>query len=115
MAQLGLNLQTSEPTARDAEVTETIATGKGVRLERIVSFGQASPEGFWYDQSETEWVTVLTGRARIRIADQANAINLGPGDTLLLPAHCRHRIEWTDPDQSTVWLALFVDGELKVL
>jgi hypothetical protein len=66
------------------------------------------------DQAEAEWVTVLTGSARIRIADQASAISLGPGDTLLLPAHCRHRVEWTEPDQRTIWLALFVDGELNV-
>src|ERR1700730_1697926 len=113
MTHLGLNLLTSEPSARDAEVTQTIVMGKGVRLERIVSHGQASPDGFWYDQVETEWVTVLTGKARMRIADQASAISLGPGDTLLLPAHCRHRVEWTDPEQPTVWLALFVDGELN--
>jgi len=113
MTRLGLNLLTSEPAARDGEVTQTIATGKGVRLERIVSFGQASPDGFWYDQAEIEWLTMLTGSARIRIADQAGEITLGPGDTLLLPAHCRHRVEWTDPDQSTIWLALFVDGDLK--
>jgi cupin 2 domain-containing protein len=115
MARFGLNLLTSEPSARDAEVTQTLVTGKGVRVERIVSHGQASPDGFWYDQAEDEWVTVLTGRARIRIADQAGEIALGPGDTLLLPAHCRHRLEWTDPDQPTVWLALFVEGGLNTM
>lgn len=113
MLRLGLNLLTSVPSARDAEVTQVLACDKGVRLERIVSLGQSSPDGFWYDQPEAEWVTVLTGRARIRIADQANEIVMGPGDTLLLPARCRHRVEWTDPDQPTTWLALFVDGELK--
>lgn len=114
MTRLGLNLLIHEPLARDAEVTETLVTGKGVRVERIVSHGQASPEGFWYDQAEAEWVTILAGRARIRIADQANEIVMGPGDTLLLPAHCRHRVEWTDPEQPTIWLALFVDGGLKI-
>jgi cupin 2 domain-containing protein len=113
MTRLGLNLLTLEPAARDVEVTRTIVAGKGVRLECIVSHGHASPDGFWYDQAEGEWVTVLTGRARIRIADQGDAIALGPGDTLLLPARCRHRVEWTDPGQPTVWLALFVDGDLK--
>ena len=113
MTQLGLNLLSSEASAQDAEVTRTIVAGNGVRLERIVSHGQASPDGFWYDQAEAEWVTVLAGRARIKVADQASAITLGPGDTLLLPAHCRHRVEWTDPDQPTVWLALFVEGQLK--
>ena len=72
MTRLGLNLLTSEPSARDAEVTRTIVAGKGVRLKRVVSHGQASPDGFWYDQAEAEWVTVLTGRARISIADQAD-------------------------------------------
>ncbi len=114
MTSLGLNLLTLEPSARDAEITQVLATGKGVRLERIVSYGRASPEGFWYDQAEAEWVTILTGRARIRIADQSNEIVMGPGDTLLLPAHCRHRVEWTDPGQPTVWLALFVEGEVKI-
>ena len=112
MTHLGLNLLTSEPSARDAEVTRTIVAGKGVRLERIVSHGQASPDGFWYDQAEAEWVTLLTGRARIKIAGDVSEITMGPGDTLLLPAHCQHRVEWTDPQQPTVWLALFFDGEL---
>ena len=115
MLRSGFNLLTPEPLARGAEVTQQIATGNGMRLERIVSHGQASPEGFWYDQTEAEWVTVLTGRTRIRLAEQASSITLGPGDTLYLPAHCRHRVEWTDPDQPTVWLAVFVDHDLKVL
>jgi len=25
---------------------------------------------------------------------------------VVIPARCRHRVEWTDPDQETVWLAL---------
>ena len=64
MTRLGLNLLAPEPSANADEVTQTIATGKGVRLECIVSYGQASPDGFWYDQAEAEWMTVLTGRAR---------------------------------------------------
>jgi len=24
-----------------------------------------------------------------------------------LPAKCRHRVDWTDPDEPTVWLAVF--------
>jgi cupin 2 domain-containing protein len=113
MTSLGPNLLSLEPAAQNAEVTQPLAIGKGVRLERVVSLGQSSPDDFWYDQSEAEWVTILSGRARIRIADQESALTMGPGDTLLLPAHCRHRVEWTDPDQPTVWLALFVAGELS--
>jgi cupin 2 domain-containing protein len=114
MKHVGLNLLTVRPLAQDTETTETIVTGPGVRLQRIVSFGHASHEGFWYDQAEAEWVTLIAGQARIRIADQMDPISLHPGDTLLLPAHCRHRVDWTDPSQPTIWLALFFEAERKL-
>ena len=107
------NLLTSLPAARDAEVSETLITAHGIRLQRIISFGQVSPEGFWYDQKEAEWVMLLTGRARLLIAGEADDRILGPGDAVYLPAHCRHRVEWTDPEHPTVWLALFIDGQLR--
>jgi cupin 2 domain-containing protein len=106
------NLLTSLPPARDAEVSETLITAHGIRLQRIISFGQVSPEGFWYDQKESEWVMLLTGRARLVIAGEAEERIMGPGDAVYLPAHCRHRVEWTDPDHPKVWLALFIDGQL---
>lgn len=106
------NLLTSLPSARDAEMSETLITAHGIRLQRIISFGQISPEGFWYDQKEAEWVVLLTGRARLVIAGEVETRILGPGDAVYLPAHCRHRVEWTDPDHPTVWLALFIDGQL---
>ena len=102
------NLLNSLPDARTAEVSEALVTGQGVRLERIVSLGQASPEGFWYDQDDAEWVMLLSGKARLAIAGEPQEYELGPGDTIFLPAHCRHRVTWTDPEHPTVWLALFV-------
>ena len=105
-----------EPTAvvaaRGAEVTETFLTGDGLRFERIVSYGQASPDGFWYDQTEAEWVMVLSGCARLTIAGEPLDHELGPGDAVFIPARCRHRVAWTDPHQPTVWLALFIDARL---
>ncbi len=100
-------LLSSRPAACDAEVSEPLLTGNGFRFERIVSHGQASPDGFWYDQTEAEWVMVLTGRARLTIAGEPHDHDLGPGDAVFLPARCRHRVAWTDPHQPTVWLALF--------
>ena len=100
------------PAACDAEVTVTLLTADGLRFERIVSHGQASPDGFWYDQTEAEWVMVLTGRARLTIAGEPHDHDLGPGDAVFLPARCRHRVAWTDPHQPTVWLALFFDVRL---
>ena len=79
----------------------------GVRIERIVSTGQCSPPDFWYDQAEGEWVLVLRGAARLRFADEAEARRLGPGDFVDIAPHRRHRVEWTTPDEATVWLAVF--------
>jgi cupin 2 domain-containing protein len=84
----------------------TLAAGGQARIERIVSSGQASPPGFWYDQDEAEWVVLLTGAAGLRFADEAETRVLRPGDHLLIPAHRRHRVEWTDAQGLTVWLAV---------
>jgi cupin 2 domain-containing protein len=75
-----------------------------VRIERIVSHGHASPGGFWYDQDRHEWVVVLTGAARLRFDD--DIVELKPGDFATIPAHTKHRVEWTTPDEPTVWLAV---------
>ena len=91
---------------RDEELLTTLAERPGVRIERIVSTGQASPPGFWYDQDWGEWVVLLCGAARLRLAEEAEARRLAPGDWVDIPAHCRHRVEWTDPDRPTVWLAV---------
>ena len=105
-----MNLLRDLPDARTAEIVETILSAPGVRIERIVSFGQASPEGFWYDQAESEWVLLLAGTARLRFADEAEARTLGPGDHVHIAAHRRHRVEWTDPERPTIWLAVFYGG-----
>ena len=89
------------------EVATTLLQRPGAKLERIVSTGQASPPGFWYDQPDDEWVLLVSGAARIEI-DGEGVTDLRAGDYLLLPAHRRHRVDWTDPDQPTVWLALYL-------
>ena len=88
------------------EILEVLSA-PGVRIERIVSRGQVSPPGFWYDQSEGEWVMVLQGAARIRFEIDNVVVVLKKGDSLHIPAHARHRVDWTDPGQDTVWLAIF--------
>ncbi|MBI4219953.1 MAG: cupin domain-containing protein [Chloroflexi bacterium] len=100
------NLFANLPDAVTDEVIEVLARGRHTRIERIVSRGQASPPGFWYDQATDEWVLVLKGRARLRFESQAHAVEMGPGDCLNIPAHARHRVEWTDLDHEAVWLAI---------
>jgi cupin 2 domain-containing protein len=102
-----VNLLRDLPDASAAEVTDALLSTPEVRIERIVSLGQASPPGFWYDQDEAEWVLLLSGAARLRFADESDVRTLGPGDWLHIAAHRRHRVEWTDPTQPTVWLAVF--------
>lgn len=102
-----MNLLAPLPDAREAEITETVLARPGVRIERIVSLGQKSPPGFWYDQDEGEWVVLLAGAARLRFADEAEARLLRPGDWLDIAPRRRHRVEWTDPAAPTVWLAVF--------
>lgn len=104
------NLFADLPETLTEEEVTTIAQAAGVRLQRIVSTGQASPPGFWYDQDEAEWVMVVRGRAGLLIEGEAAPRTLGEGDHVLIAAHVRHRIEWTDPDQPTVWLALYYEG-----
>lgn len=101
------NLLRDLPDARGGEVTETLLAAPGLRVERIVSLGQASPPGFWYDQDEAEWVLLLAGAARLRFADEAADRLLGPGDHVNIAPRRRHRVEWTDPAAPTVWLAVF--------
>lgn len=102
----GLFADLPRSTVKDEQFSELL-TRPGLRIERIVSTGQCSPPDFWYDQSEGEWVCVLQGEARLRFADEADIRHLGAGDFLDIAPHRRHRVEWTAPDQTTVWLAVF--------
>jgi len=90
------------------ERVETLLARNGLTLERIVSHGQATPEGEWYDQPCAEWVVLLKGAAGLRFEDEAEIRQLRPGDYLLIPAHARHRVEWTSETETTVWLAMHV-------
>lgn len=105
--QLG-NLLQNLPDAREGEVTDVLLQTPTLRLERIVSHGQASPHGFWYDQAEGEWVCVLQGAGQLILLDPEETIDLRPGDYVWLAPHRRHRVAWTAPDQPTVWLAVFI-------
>ena len=100
------NLLADLPSALADEEVATLAASGHMRLDRIVSTGQASPEGVWYDQAEAEWVVVLRGRARLRFEGEDADREFGPGDYVHIPAHARHRVAWTAPDTPTVWLAL---------
>jgi cupin 2 domain-containing protein len=100
------NLFAALPRAVGDEVVDVLVGTSDVRLERIVSTGQRTPPGQWYDQDTNEWVTVLRGSAGLRLEGDDEVIVLRPGDWVDIAAHRRHRVEWTDPVTPTVWLAL---------
>jgi cupin 2 domain-containing protein len=108
------NLFENLPVAWPEEVYTLLLQQADIRIERIISQGQASPAGFWYDQAEHELVFLLQGSAQLQLTGEA-VISLRPGDWLLIPAHARHRVVWTDPDQPSIWLAIFfpVNGQLQ--
>jgi cupin 2 domain-containing protein len=100
------NLFADLPRSLLEEQFEDLLTGDGFKLERIVSTAHATPAGEWYDQDADEWVVLLRGSAELRFDGELQGVVMRPGDYVLIPAHRRHRVEWTDPGQPTVWLAL---------
>jgi cupin 2 domain-containing protein len=100
------NLFADLPSELPEEFVTVVAENEHVRIERIVSTGHNSPEDFRYDQDEHEWVVVLKGEAKLLFED-GGAVQMKPGDHVLIPAHKTHRVEWTTPEEPTVWLAVF--------
>ena len=100
------NLFEDIPSSLPNELIEVLVSSEDIRIERIVSDGHRSPQDFWYDQTQNEWVVVLAGKAMLRYADGRDH-SLNPGDHVLIPAHKKHRVEWTSDEEQTIWLAVF--------
>jgi len=99
------NLFAGLPADMPEELFQTLLSAPGLRVERIVSHGHSSPGGFWYDQETHEWVLLISGAARLRF-EGGDPIEMVPGSYVNIPARRRHRVEWTDPTQPTVWVAI---------
>ncbi|MEN6458394.1 MAG: phosphoribosylaminoimidazole carboxylase [Thermoguttaceae bacterium] len=100
------NLLAKMPKELPEELVTRLVEAEGVRIERIVSRGHASPPGFWYDQSQHELVVLLQGQATVEFDDSRGTVEMVRGSWLNIPAHCKHRVAWTDPADETVWLAV---------
>ena len=100
------------PKTLPEELCQTLLKKPNLRIERIVSKGHSSANGFWYDQNQDEWVMVLQGQARLKFFD-GSSIELAVGDYLLIPANCKHQVEWTTPTMETVWLAIHIFADDK--
>ena len=99
------NLFADLPTGLASEFFTTVLESSCIRIERIVSQGHVSPKDFWYDQDQHEWVMVLKGRARLCVEDRV--VEMEAGDFIHIPAQTKHRVDWTTPDELTIWLAVY--------
>jgi cupin 2 domain-containing protein len=104
------NLFENLPGAAVEEKFTTLAKFPSARIERIVSTGQASPTGLWYDHEQAEWVVLLNGSASVMQEGKETPRVPRPGEDVEIPARKKHRVEWTDPKETTVWLAAHADG-----
>ena len=110
MMEYPANLFADLPAHLPAELVTKLLDTAGVRIERIISHSHASPADFWYDQPQHEWVIVLKGAARLQFED--GMVEMKPGDFVNIPAFKKHRVDWTTPDEPTVWLGVRY-GEAK--
>ena len=99
------NILADIPAQLPQELFTSLLQNEQLHIERIVSRGHANKKDEWYDQSHDEWLILIQGEAILEFSGQAELIKLQAGDYLLIPAHCRHRVEWTDPNRDTIWLA----------
>ncbi len=100
------NIFENLPADATEEFFDRIAGHGPCRIERIVSRGHASPPGFWYDQDWYEWVIVVKGKACLSFEATGETVILSPGSHAAIPAHCRHRVEWTADGEETIWIAV---------
>lgn len=107
------NLFGAIPSALQDELIQVLAESGNVRIERIVSDGHTTEPGEWYDQAWDEWVLLASGSAVVLFENNSVPAVLNPGDHLLIPAHCRHRVEQTDSGGKTVWVAVHFDGSSR--
>jgi cupin 2 domain-containing protein len=101
------NFFSNIPAELQEEIIEKILNKGSIRIERIISKGHSSPDNFWYDQNENEWVLVLQGQAKLLFEGNEEAVLLAAGDYINIPGNVRHRVEWTIPNVETIWLAVY--------
>lgn len=109
------NIFQNLPTNLDVEHFQTLLESQGFMLERIISRGQATPEGEWLSQDRDEWVLLLKGQAGLLMDGDAEPRVLKSGDYIHIPAGHRHRVEWTLKGADTIWLAIHFDADFLTI
>lgn len=104
--QIKKNIFKDLPLSSPDEIFESIIENENIKIERIISEGHATSEGYWYDQDQNEFVMLLQGKAQISFTEDEPVV-LNPGEYIIIPAHKKHRVEWTSKIEKTLWLAVF--------
>jgi cupin 2 domain-containing protein len=102
------NIFTHIPEQLPEELFTSLLKQDKIHIERIVSQGHSTPSGQWYDQIQDEWVLVIQGQAELIYQQPLQKITMKAGDSIFIPAHTKHRVEWTSPDRQTIWLAVHI-------
>ncbi|HHE64583.1 MAG TPA: cupin domain-containing protein [Bacteroidetes bacterium] len=102
------NIFSKIPKQVPDELFQTLLSNKQIKIERIISKGHSSAVNNWYDQIQDEWIILLEGQAKLQFENDTALLNLNPGDYLFIPAHSKHRVHWTDPSITTIWLAIHI-------
>jgi len=100
------NIFANIPDTLTEELFTSLVKQDNVHIERIVSKGHSTPPNQWYDQAQDEWVIILQGQAVLIYEQNLQTLSMVAGDSVFIPAHTKHRVEWTDPDIQTIWLAI---------
>lgn len=100
------NIFANIPDTLPEELFTSLVKQDKVHIERIVSKGHSTPSNQWYDQAQDEWVIILQGQAVLIYEQNLQTLSMAAGDSVFIPAHTKHRVEWTTPDNNTVWLAV---------
>ncbi len=89
------------------EIFETLASGQGVLVERIISNGHITESGSWYEQSTDEWVLLLQGKATLMFdKEDGETLTLEAGQAIFIPALRQHRVIYTSQTPPCIWLAV---------
>jgi cupin 2 domain-containing protein len=93
------NIFANIPAALADEQFTALWSTDTIRVERIISHGQASPPGFWFDQKHAEWVLVLQGAALL-VFEGTSIRSRSSAATIFISRHM-HDTGWSGPIRTT--------------
>ncbi len=100
------NLYADIPTDLSTEFFDLLASSETVKIERTISKGHTTPRERWNEQKQNAWVLVLRGEA-VLVFGHGRSERLVPGSYIAIPAHTRYRVDWTTPEEETIWLTVY--------